>query len=130
MADLIERDALLLKQKAHADLFADSTVHDDIVRRDEATAVLAEIINAPAVNRWIPCSERLPEIDKDVLVYAVRKDGLGDAVTTITQYINHIWFGHRIDTEPYWKDQWQYFHSDYEITHWMPLPEPPKEDET
>lgn len=56
MADLIDRDALLLKQKAHADLFADSIVHDDIVRRDEATAALAEIINAPAVNSWIPCS--------------------------------------------------------------------------
>lgn len=82
-----------------------------------------------AVNRWIPCSVRLPEFDKDVLVYAVRKDGLGDAVTTITRYINYIWFGHRVDTEPYWEDAWQYFHSDYEITHWMPLPEPTERKE-
>lgn len=68
MADLIDRDALLLKQKAHADLFADSTVHDDIVRRDEATAALAEIINASTVNRWISCSERLPNEAGEYLV--------------------------------------------------------------
>ena len=73
MNDLIDRDALLLKQKAHADLFIDSTMHDDIVRRDEATAALAEIINAPSVNRWIPCSERLPEDNAEVLVSFARR---------------------------------------------------------
>lgn len=111
MADLIDRDAVF-----------------NTMAKASIGGMITDSINAiPAVNRWIPCAERMPEFDKDVLVYAIRKDGLGDAVTTITQYINYMWFGHKIDTEPYWKDAWQYFHSDYEITHWMPLPEPPKD---
>lgn len=58
---LIDANALFLKQKSHADLFKDSETHDDIVRRDEATMALAEILNTPTIEakpevqhgRWI-----------------------------------------------------------------------------
>ena len=125
MADLIDRNALLKEYCADCNSSIDKPC--PIPGRCHEYGLIK---NFPVVNRWIPCSERMPEIDTDVLVYAVRKDGLGDAVTTITKYINYIWFVHKVDTEPYWKDPWQYFHSDYEITHWIPLPEPPKDDET
>ena len=46
---LIDANALFLKQKSHADLFKDSKTHDEIIRRDEATAALAEIINTPTI---------------------------------------------------------------------------------
>lgn len=119
MADLIDRDALLLKQKAHADLFADSTVHDDIVRRDEATAALAEIINAPSASRWIPCSERLPEegvkclvcmSDKNILIakWDGKYDKQGVWCIAIPSFGTKLF---RIKNVPAW----------------MPLPEPPKE---
>lgn len=78
---------------------------------------------------WIPVSERLPDVGQRVLVYAVGKiDGfIGDHVTEICErFIQRIFPsspGHEIWSSPY-----QFFHTDYEITHWMPLPEMPKED--
>lgn len=113
MADLIYRDALLLKQKAHADLFADSTVHDDIVRRDEATAALAEIINAPSASRWIPCSERLPEVGIPVLIYDKH---------------HKAFFVAKLD-EDYFGFSSNMWHHPADVPFWMPLPEAPKEDD-
>ena len=113
MADLIDRDALFLKQKAHADLFADSTVHDDIVRRDEATAALAEIINAPTVNRWIPVEDALPETT-DTFLAIVEENGEREYV--IATYARYT--GHWIDKECRVLNG---------VTHFMYLPEPPEE---
>jgi hypothetical protein len=117
MADLIDRDAVLSKLKNHADLFKGGTVHDDIVRRDEATAAIAEIINAPAVNRWIPCSERLPEIDKDVLVYyTLWKDN--------PIHIAHLQY----DCMLFESSDGEFNFKASAVTHWMPLPEPPEKE--
>ena len=56
---------------------------------------------------WIPCSERLPESDKKVLVQT--KDGL----MTDGRWTGDIWF----TTDDY---------SCYKVVAWMPLPEPYK----
>lgn len=53
--------------------------------------------------RWIPVTERLPDIGIEVLVYS-EDDG--------------------ICVDYYDGDSFCY----YGVTHWMPLPEPPKED--
>lgn len=53
--------------------------------------------------RWIPVTERLPDIGKDVLIYS-KEDG--------------------VDVDYYGGDMFGYCN----VTHWMPLPEPPKED--
>lgn len=55
----IDADALYLKHKSHADLFKGSEIHDDIVRRDEATMALAEILNAPTIEADIDRAEIL-----------------------------------------------------------------------
>ena len=130
MDDLIYRNALIeeLKKIKFPCMLPSGAEYLEGVQT-AVTRISGVIDDAPAVNRWIPCSKKLPEIDKDVLVYAVRKDGVGDDVTTITRYVNYIWFGHRIDCEPHWQDPWQYFHSDYEITHWMPKPGAPAKEE-
>ncbi len=79
--------------------------------------------------RWIPVSERLPDVGQSVLVYAVGKiDGfIGEHVTEICKRFVMRFLpsspGHEVWSSPY-----QFFHTDYEITHWMPLPEMPKED--
>lgn len=62
------------------------------------------------VLKWISVEERLPENDVDVLVYD-RLDGVG-----VCQYSSVLrkFFG---DVEGTYA----------EVTHWMPLPEPPEE---
>ncbi len=63
--------------------------------------------------RWIPCSERLPHDVSRCLV--CRYD-----YVTKTRFIDILWFESGI-----W---WDGSHGgDYAVTHWMPLPKPPKE---
>lgn len=76
---------------------------------------------------WISVEERLPEFNQNVLVYGVGlpKYGFeGQTAIAITSYTNHK-YGFDIVG---WNEPWQYFSADYKITHWMPLPEPPKEE--
>lgn len=78
--------------------------------------------------KWISVKDRLPELNQDVLVYAVGKiDGfVGETdIEICNRYIQRI-FPSSPGVE-IWSSPRQYFHTDYEITHWMPLPEPPKE---
>lgn len=135
MADLIERDALLLKQKAHAALFADSTLHDDIVRRDEATAALAEIINAPAVNRWISVEDALPEQGERVIVAIFGSDmimpnegeTMQDAIER-SRKEGYITVGF-IGSDGWYGADW--FPLMVHPSYWMPkpdLPEPPEKE--
>lgn len=78
------------------------------------------------INKWISVKDRLPDFNTDVLVCAVGKADwqTDDYVITITKYTD-CKYGFSITG---WNDPWQYFLSNYEITHWMPLPEPPKEN--
>lgn len=67
-----------------------------------------EDINVPT--KWIPVTERLPEECKDVLVYRIT----GCEVDSCVSHPKAYW-----SYDPV---------SQYPVTHWMPLPEPPKED--
>jgi hypothetical protein len=59
--------------------------------------------------KWIPVSERLPEKDVKVLTFGV----YGFSVNYRDRF-SRKWRG--VNGKPQW------------ITHWMPLPEPPKEE--
>ena len=64
------------------------------------------IANGVTVQRWIPVTERLPEENTAVIVATDR----GDAFQCLYAYDGwDLWEGHIIN-----------------ITHWMPLPDPPK----
>ena len=65
---------------------------------------------ADATPKWIPVAEQLPETGKIVLAYT----GVGYFSDTAQ------WTGYR------WEKTWD-FEVLYGVTHWMPLPEPPKE---
>lgn len=71
--------------------------------------------------RWIPCSDRLPD-----LIHCNAGAAYSEAVnvwTTGRKIMVGIWDGITwIAPFPFW-DAW-----DERITHWMPLPEPPKEE--
>lgn len=64
---------------------------------------------------WISVKDRLPTEETNVLVFAVSRYASGQEIF--------------IDRMMQSKDGliWVYTQNHYEITHWMPIPEPPKE---
>lgn len=71
-------------------------------RYKEALSMAVAALREQEERRWIPVTERLPDIGKDVLIYS-KEDG--------------------VDVDYYGGDMFGYWN----VTHWMPLPEPPKE---
>ncbi|EFB5520835.1 DUF551 domain-containing protein [Escherichia coli] len=69
--------------------------------------------NYPVIpDSWISCSERMPK-------------GYADVLVTDGEHVEVKWW----DESGYW-NSWTELNSDilaHEITHWMPLPEPPQE---
>ena len=96
-----------------------------------STARVADhlIANGVTVQKWIPVTERLPEMVTTYLVvvkykYDWEKEYTIDVdVATYNPYekayIDDCW-----NTYIDWDEGQQYIH----VTHWMPLPEPPKGD--
>ena len=64
---------------------------------------------APAQQRWIPVSERLPERRRRVLCWLSYPD-IEEIIVENQYYGNGMWM---VESEA--------------VTHWMPLPEPPEE---
>ena len=64
------------------------------------------------IAEWIPVSERLPEVETDVLVY----NDAGGMPTVDVDSMGHYEY---VDASFWYRCQ--------NVTHWMPLPEPPKE---
>ena len=75
-----------------------------------------------SVNRWIPCSERLPGRFDSVLLAILSKNGYGEPAYYVT--IGGMKNG--TEFESYTGDICEC----ETVTHWMPLPEPPKEGES
>ena len=145
MDDLISRKALLAEY--------------DRVHIGEPGKARKLIEDAPAIQKWIPVTERLPEPETEVLVLAEHKiyslktkgvttyhivtNGMYEDGTKNTEDSNWCWYDHDfkydeeldayIISEGWW--EYKHYNGDYEnnhpiddtVTHWMPLPEPPKE---
>ena len=62
--------------------------------------------------KWIPCSDRYPDMDERVLVYTVAHE-------------YHVWdcMSNRADNY-FWEDETGLYHDKYEVNLWLPLPEP------
>jgi len=73
------------------------------------------MVDAPEVRpeqRWIPCSERLPEARQSVILSTENWTGEGCYWETTEYHV--IWKGYR----------WKATYWDDEVIAWMPLPEP------
>ena len=85
--------------------------------KKDALAIIQQL--EAQVPRWIPVEERLPEDCKHVLVFLRRNFVVGWSVD--------YW---HIDTD--WLDDGKWSKNPpggyFRVTHWMPLPEPPKEE--
>lgn len=77
------------------------------------------------VDRWVSVDDRLPNVDERVFVYIPRPDNHYNTEIAYISYGN--------DDYPYWvlRDKSQFYSTRFHyISHWMPLPEPPKEGDT
>lgn len=110
MADLIDRDALL------KDLRSDCPESDVCISDDSCIDCIVK--RQPAVNRWIPCSERLPGRFDSVLLAILSKNGYGEPA----YYVTIGGMKNENEFESYTGDICEC----ETVTHWMPLPEPPK----
>lgn len=102
-----------------------STNHFYGHREQEAFKLGAEALK----QRWIPVTERLPEEDKEVLISYRYKEGEGDTShvnISITTYGQMYFGGRKIEGVKHWRAPFEYFHSNYEVIAWMPLPTPYK----
>lgn len=75
---------------------------------EETAEAIKMGIHALEENKWIPCSERMPEDNTDVIVYFY-----SGTVTEMRYWGNGIFQG-------------IYEHTEKTIVAWMPLPEPYK----
>ena len=90
-------------------------VEDDVAR--DALALIERL--EAAQPKWISVKERLPETNKYCLV-AIKVYGYGDMYSDVAMYDGELWV----------QDAGAYFDiiDKGEVTHWMPMPEPPEED--
>ena len=102
------------------------TAYDKINELEQTSVPVHDmelILDEVAKPQWIPVTERLPEKDIEVLVFAEGKiEGFfGDTAIAISKRYDFKIFTDSEGVEE-WQSPWQYFLTDYEITHWMPLP--------
>lgn len=113
MAEYIDRAAavkVILRERKPTNSVAQNRMLS-IIQRDLLTMRAADV--DPVV--WIPVTERLPEDRSDVLVVAYWHERwgvyMGWCAPERAEWSVHIGIGDR---------------NDVAVTHWMPLPEPPK----
>ena len=79
--------------------------------------------------KWIPVTERLPKEDGKYLTYY--HNHFGD-ITRVLWFAKDARKVNKYDFYRSWKKVWYEYDSEYgyftidDVTHWMPLPQPPK----
>ena len=89
----------------------------------QALADLQAIKELPLITprpRWIPVSERLPEDDKDVLIFTI-DESIYKACHSLKEWTDELYEWFVIGTLG-----WSLAYEEDEVLAWMPLPEPYK----
>lgn len=98
-------------------MLVNATYSDDWQGNNDLQTALHLAISALERDRWIPVTEKLPEPKTEVM--AAFDDG---AVCSLWQN----WQNDTLDPFTYTVDD--FFGPTHDVTHWRPLPEPPKEE--
>ena len=101
--EILDKWEFFYGQRAGRELWADKPTevqNEDIANFCRDLGLVREALER---TRWIPCSERLPKVGEEVLVFS-RSRGIA------VDYYDRCLFGYA------------------DVTHWMPLPEPSEEE--
>ena len=79
---------------------------------------IREMLHAPAVNRWIPVSEQMPDRFDTVLLAILSKNGYGEPAYYVT--IGGLKNGKEFESYTGEMAKGE------KVTHWMPLPNEPE----
>ena len=94
---------------------------DNLVARDKARQEISDYIaELEAAQRWIPVSERLPELGSPILFYDSILERINKGTCTAKNGDNTNLHWLTDDDLFYFGDRSEY------VTHWMPLPNPPE----
>ena len=123
MTEYIKReDALKAFPKAEANIF-ENCRYCTCLDSDQINEILNSIPAANVVERkkgqWISVKERLPKEWWPVLGLIQFHDEKEPPVQQVLWYLGN---GH-------WRETWRGDMIESDVTHWMPLPEPPKDGE-
>jgi len=82
----------------------------------KAQQLQAELAALKAAHAWIKTSERKPE---------VQEGDCCDVLAVVSEQVLALNYTNDDSVHP-WVDEFSNLYQDYEVTHWMPLPEAPK----
>lgn len=114
--DILDKWKFFYGQRAGRELWADKPTevqNEDIADFCRDLGIVREALER---KRWIPCSERLPEVDDNYLCVYHFEAGNKNYVSTL--------FFYATDPNPHFQSDG---YQGLKVTHWMPPPEPPKE---
>ena len=121
MEDLIRRsDAIEALRVAYFDKDIQSAKDDPCIvdaMTDWAIRQIKSLSSADGPQEWIPCEERMPMYNVDVLVY---RPTMGQKIIVDT-YCG--FYGEDIDDLDEWYEGWG-ISREHAVTAWMPLPKP------
>ena len=102
---------------------------DLIDDQDERIAIMQESMAAlEKQQEWVSVKDRMPEqAGYKCLVCAEYGDGKKTVFTAFTGYGEAEWYTYDVLHMEKEREADNRVHHNYRITHWMPLPEPPKE---
>ena len=127
MAEYIEREAAMTTPVLPKEYRKYQTDNLDDAYEQGWMDALDNLKNAPAVSvpQWISVNDRLPDVAGMYIVTACDEwcshgEGIWyDTVVVVAEYSGGCWN---------WNDNGTDYDIDDLVTHWMPLPEPPKGD--
>lgn len=133
---MIDGDRLFAEIKERHAMFADCEYIGDKARRDELSAFMADIVNAPTIGSWISVKDRLPEEHPSIFAscYGTEKWAKGMWRNESDRVLVTVLFpdGTRtVDKGKLQDGTWKTGVSPVlpqVVTHWAMWPEPPKEE--